>query len=125
MAVDSMTDPYDLANLRLPPEAEQRVTPGKVRERREQFVMVPQWWVERLVKARRISTYRVALHVLYRHWKSRGQAFPLPNEAVFDGDINRWRKWDGLRELEQLGLVTVERRRRKSPIVTCRMAREP
>ena len=30
--------------------------------------------------------------------------------------VSRWRKWTGC---EQLGLITVERRQRKSPLITC------
>ena len=33
-------------------------------------------------------------------------------------NVTRQRKWDGLLELEQLGLIKIERRRRKSPLVT-------
>jgi hypothetical protein len=87
----------------------------KTRKRREQFVMVPWTWVERLAKARFTATYRVTLHVLYRHWKGGGEPFTLSNGAVAMEGVGRRAKWRGLRELEQLGLITIERRKRKSP----------
>jgi hypothetical protein len=86
----------------------------KIRKRREQFVMVPWTWIERLAKARFTATYRVALHVLYRHWKGGGP-FTLSNGAVAMEGVERRAKWRALQELEQFGLITIERRRRKSP----------
>ena len=87
--------------------------PEKIRKRRQQFVKVPWTWIERLIAARQIATYRVALFVLHQSWKARGEPFTLSNGAV--NGVSRWQKWRALRELEQLGLITVERRERKSP----------
>jgi hypothetical protein len=112
-------DPY-LARITFPDGAVVRraVVPEKVRKRRQQFVRVPWMWIERLANARHIATYRVALHVLYRHWKCGGVPFTLSNTAMVAEGVTRWRKWEALRELEQLGLITVERRARRSPRVT-------
>jgi hypothetical protein len=68
----SEDDPYaDLKQHRLTPEnvAQLAVVPRKIQRRRQQFVMVPWTWAEKLATVRYIATYRVALHVLYRHWK--------------------------------------------------------
>ena len=111
-------DPYaDPKQHRMTPEmmAKLAVVPRKIQKRREHFVRVPWPWIEQLAKARHIATYRVALHVLYQHWKGRGKPFTLSNTAMRDQGVSRWRKWDGLRELEQLGLIIVERRKRRSP----------
>jgi hypothetical protein len=97
---------------------ERRVEPEKMRKRRRQFIKVPFTWYERLNAARHIATYRVALYVLYLHWKHGGQPFPLANGMLAMEGVNRFRKSDGLRELETLGLVRVDRRQRKSPMVT-------
>jgi hypothetical protein len=94
------------------------IVPRKIQKRRQQFVMVPWTWIERLVKARYIATYRVALHVLYQHWKRNGQPFTLANGAMVKEGVSRQRKWEALDELEQLGLITIERRRRKTPQIT-------
>lgn len=112
-------DPYaDLKQHRATPEILAGFVPEKLRKQRRHFVKVPWVWVERLANARHIATYRVALHVLYRHWKGNGLPFTLSNTAVADEGVTQWRKWDALRELEQLGLVTVERRTRRSPRIT-------
>ena len=111
-------EPYaDLKKHRITPEmmAKLDVVPRKIQKRREHFVRVPWAWIERLAKARHIATYRVALHVLYRHWKDGGKPFTLSNTAMGDQGVSRWRKWEALGELEQLGLITVERRNRQSP----------
>jgi hypothetical protein len=90
--------------------------PRNVREQQKHFAKVPALWVERLAKARHIATYRVALHVLYQNWKRGGAPFALSNRAV-EG-VNRSAKWRALIELEQLGLITIERRPNRSPKVS-------
>ena len=114
-------NPFDLERLRLPYEliAEQKVSVSKKeRKRRKGFTIGPGWWQERLTKAQNISTYRVALHILRRHWEGGGEPFTLSNGAMALENVSRWRKWRGLEELEQLGLIAVERRERRSPRVT-------
>jgi hypothetical protein len=111
-------DPYaDLKRHRLTPEmlAQLAVVPRQVRRRRAQFVKVPGIWVEKLARARCIATYRLALHVLYRHWIGSGEPFTLSNGMTEMEGVTRWSKWRALTELEQLGLITIERRYRKSP----------
>jgi hypothetical protein len=111
-------DPYaDLKKHRMTPEVMAKLdfVPRKIKKRQEHFVRVPRPWIERLAKVRHIATYRVALHVLYEHWKNGGKPFTLSNTAIREQGVSRWRKWDALRELEQLGLITVERRERQSP----------
>jgi hypothetical protein len=102
---------------RMTPEimAKLAVLPRKIQKRREHFVRVQWPWVEQLTKARHIATYRVALHVLYRHWKGGGKPFTLSNTAMGDHGVSWWRKWEALGESEQLGLIIVERRNRQSP----------
>jgi hypothetical protein len=114
------TDPFDLVNLRLPDEM---LVPGsvaavKAERRRQHFVKVPNSWMEELRKARHISTYRVALHILYRHWKKGEEPIPLSNVAFVEAGVTRREKWRALAELERLGLVGVARRSRKAPLVT-------
>jgi hypothetical protein len=89
----------------------------KTQKRQQQFVKVPCVWMERLEGARYVATYRVAWHVLFRNWQSNGKPFTLSNGAV--KGVSRWQKWRALQELERLGLVTVERRKRKTPLICC------
>jgi hypothetical protein len=114
--------PIDLEKLRLPSDiAPDRVPVRVVRpkhKREQHFIRVPWVWHEKLVTARCLATYPLAVYILYQHWKRKGEPFTLPNFAV--PGITRWRKWKALAELETLGLITVERRRRKSPMVRVR-----
>jgi hypothetical protein len=97
---------------------ERKVLSGKKR-RRESFIMVPFAWVERLSMTKHRASYSVACELLRRDLKYNGKPIPIPNgqlEAKFR--VNRQRKWEALRELERLGLIHVECRSRKSPLVT-------
>jgi hypothetical protein len=97
---------------------ERKILNGK-RRRRESFIMVPLAWVERLSMAKHRASCSVAHELLRRDLKYNGKPIPIPNgqlEAKFR--INRQRKWEALRELERLGLIHVECRSRKSPLVT-------
>jgi hypothetical protein len=110
-------DPFDLGALQIDPADPNLRPKGATRKARgrKQFVRVPWGWVDRLKDAHHVSTYRVALHLLYEHWRNGGRIIKLPNSAL---DIERRRKWRGLRELEQFGLIVIERRRRKAPLIT-------
>jgi hypothetical protein len=109
----------DLKQHRMTPEilATLTVVPRNIQKQRQHFVKVPWTWIERLAVAHYTATYRVALHILYRHWKT-GRPFLLSNGMLSMEGVERRAKWRGLRELEQLGLVAIERRKRKSPLIT-------
>ena len=97
------------------------VPPKRKRPRQRQFVLVPMAWVERLAAVRSIGSgpYRLALHLLFQHWKSGGRPVKLSNVVLTElGMGGRRVKWRALSNLEQLGLVEIERRPKKSPIVT-------
>ena len=73
-------------------------------------------WYERLNGAGGQRTI-VAWWLLYLHWKDHGARFKLPNGMLrFDG-VSRQSKWRALNDLESRGLIVVERRPRRSPIV--------
>jgi hypothetical protein len=88
------------------------------RRKKKHFIKIPQTWVDRLIEARYTVTYRVALHVLYRHWRERGAPFTLANGVLAMKGVTRGTKWRALQELEKLGLITIERRDRRSPRIT-------
>jgi hypothetical protein len=117
-------DPYaDLKQHRLTPEtlAKLAVVPRKIQRRRQQFVMVPWGWIERLAKTASANTYRVAFHLLYEHWRGSGQPFLLPNGRLAMEGVTRFAKWRALAELEELGLVSVEKRPSRSPKITVQL----
>lgn len=89
------------------------------RSHRGQFVRVPLAWVEQLQAARCIGSYRLAHHLLFQYWKSSGTPVKLSNTALAKlGVGSRKTKRRALLELERLGLISVERFRKKSPTVT-------
>jgi hypothetical protein len=117
-------DPFDLEKLRMPigeiqigPSA--KATGDRIARRRErEFIRFPRVWEKRLETSTSANTYRVALLVLFQHWKANGKPFILSNIATETGGVSRFGKWRSLRELEQLGLIRVEARPKKSPLVT-------
>ena len=109
-----MSDPFDLGAFQMVGT----VIDWKAPRRRQQFVKVPMAWVERLGAARRVATPKVALRLLWMHFRDRGRPVRLSNLALARDGVPRKQKPRALAELERLGLVGVERRRRKAPIVT-------
>src|SRR6476659_8146541 len=86
------------------------VVPRKVLKRRQQFIMVPWTWAEKLVGAHG-QAYRVALILLYLHWKGvKGEPVKLANGMLKIDGVSRRSKWRALRDLEARGLVRVEGR---------------
>jgi len=105
----------DLDSLRnATPEQKQTRT----KKWRRQFVRFPWAWAERMKSTQRASTYRLALLLLYEHWRTRGQVIVLSNVGLEQEGLTRRSKWRALAELERLGLLLVERLPRKSPRVT-------
>jgi hypothetical protein len=92
------------------------VVPEKIRRRCQQFVKVPWAWVERLEGAAG-QTYRVALCLLHLNWKAGGKPVKFPNGMLGIDGVSRRSKWRALNDLERRGLITVERRPGRSPIV--------
>jgi hypothetical protein len=118
---------FDLDRLRVDPAAPRfQRKPGKPKKWRRQYVQFPWAWVERLQAAKRISTYRLALLLVYEHWRTGGRPIVLSNIASKQEGLTRWSKWNALVELEKLGLVRVERHSRKSPrLLLCHLSRDP
>jgi hypothetical protein len=123
-----MSDNFDPKKLRLSPEQVAQITAAeaipqrrieleRVRKRREHFVKIPQTWVERLQGASG-RTYHVALELLYGHWKGKGKPVKLANGALAEAGVSPDTKLRALPSLEQRGLVAVDWRLRRSPLVT-------
>lgn len=114
-------DPYaDLKQHRWTPEMEaaygRAVVPEKIRRRRRHFIKLPMTWYERLNGAGG-QTYQLAWWLLYMHWKDRSQPIKLANGMLGYDGVSRKSKWRALNDLESRGLIVVERRPRRSPIV--------
>jgi hypothetical protein len=85
---------------------------------RREFVRVPWEWVERLQMAKRISSWRLAVLLLYEHWRTGGRDIALSNVLARDIGLSCRSKSRALNELENLDLIEVRRRRRTAPRVT-------
>jgi hypothetical protein len=115
-------DPFDLEKLLLNQEEikaySDKAAAPKARKRRQQFTLVPDVWKKRLAEGTtNCSTYKLALALLHRDWKNDGRPVRLANKGLEADGLNRKQKYRALTDLERLGLVTVERRFRKSPTV--------
>ena len=97
-------------------ELEQEVAKPRSKWRRE-FVRVPWEWAERLQAAKRISSWRLAVLLLYEHWRTGGRDIALSNVLARDIGLTCRSKSRGLNELEKLDLIEVRRRRRIAPRV--------
>jgi hypothetical protein len=88
--------------------------------RREAFAIVPLWWAERAAKAGHCVNLMVCVELVYRAWRVRGsgKTFVMPNSRGTDYRT----KINTLRALEQAGLITVQWRERRSPIVTLKIS---
>jgi hypothetical protein len=75
------------------------------------FVMVPLGWVARLEGASG-QVYRLALVLLFLHWKGNNKSVKLANRAVGADGIPPQTKRRALRELENRGLVRIDWRER-------------
>ena len=93
--------------------------PGKSSRKRLQrnYTLVPREWELHLLKAKRISTYRLAIELLYLHWYNNGKPVTVSSKVAQAAKISVRSKWEALAELERLGLIEVDRRPRKSPRV--------
>jgi hypothetical protein len=116
-----MTDPWDLKNLTLSPgTAIPRGEPKRIKKLRERFVKVDLGWIAPLDKCANATanTYRVAIHLLDARFQAHDIPVTVPNGWLEELGISRFAKYRALAVLKGLGMITVERRPRKSPIVS-------
>jgi hypothetical protein len=108
----------DTADLTPPSGARPPSPAGASAKRRRGFVIVSRMWRDGLQEARYIASYRIAFYLLYQHWWAKGRPTKLTNVAAAKAGVSPKAKWRALAELERLGLIAVERRPKKSPMIT-------
>ena len=112
-------DPYaDLKQHALTPEMLEKlaVVPRKIQKRREHFVKVPWTWVERL---KGLQGKPTGLPCACSTCTGKVAASPSSSPTACcrsTASVAR-AKWKALSDLEQRGLIAVERRRRRSPLI--------
>jgi hypothetical protein len=92
-------------------------TPRKRSARAVEFVKLPAVWANKL-RGQNGRVYEVAIQLLFLNFKSYKRSFKLTNLAVERLTMSRWAKLRALKKLEQLGLISVEWRVGKAPLVT-------
>jgi len=119
---DNAKSPFHPDNLRMDVGEVRAIVPRKIKQRRLEFAMVPMTWYGRLSGASG-HTWQVAVFLCYLDWKVNGKTPPsgLPIKLAsgmlkYDG-VSPTTKRRALRDLEHRGLVTVEWRLKRSPIV--------
>ena len=115
-----MSNPIDIKALRIDPANLAAVpVPAKIRKRRERFIMMPMAWYEKLANPAPTCrcTCLVACYLLHLHWKNDGEPFKLANGMLAYDGISPDSKLRALKDLERRGLITVEWRKKKSPII--------
>ena len=96
---------------------EQQVNGPKRKEWRRLYTLLPRAWEVRLLGAKRIVTYRLAVELLYLHWLSGGKTIAVTGKVAKAAKLSVRSKSNALDELEQLGLIEMERGLRRSPRV--------
>jgi hypothetical protein len=82
------------------------------------FVYVPLWWAAAAAKHTRSPDLLVCIELLHARWRNHSMTFPFANVRLRKAGVSHKVKGRVLRDLERGGLITVERRSRKTPIVT-------
>jgi hypothetical protein len=79
--------------------------------------MIPREWELRLLDAKRVSTYRLAVELLYLHWYGKGESVTVSGTVAKSVKLSTRSKSNALAELELLGLIEMDRSPRRSPRV--------
>ncbi|WP_315749577.1 MULTISPECIES: hypothetical protein [unclassified Bradyrhizobium] len=114
-----MTNDLDLEDLKLPGNMvqERAVASDRIKKRRLQFVQVPLIWIDKIARDSRDKTFAVLCHLLHEDWKQGGGPIKVANGFLGKLGVGRGAKSRALSKLENLGIISVERRGRKSPII--------
>jgi hypothetical protein len=89
------------------------------------FTVLPYAWSKRLLGADSSSAWRLAVCLLDTNFDSKLLTFKLTNGMAAAYWMTKYQKLRALRELESSGLITVEWRESKAPIVTLHHVRTP
>jgi hypothetical protein len=92
--------------------------PVKRRNRKDAFVQVPLGWFEAAARATRSPQALVSVWLLHLAWRAKSPTFRVPNGQLEQHGVSRYAKYRALARLERAGLITVDRRVRKTLVVT-------
>jgi hypothetical protein len=109
-----MTEPWHVQRLR---ELE-AMAPVRRRRKEDNFARVPLWTAALAAESTRSPALLVWVYILYRAWKEKGHSFTLANGWLERRGVSRQSKYRILRRFEAYGLISVEWRPRRSPLIT-------
>ena len=122
-----MDDPDEIGieKLRVDPALMRQVLEQQARKSKQKgwqrcYAVVPRAWEQRLLEAKRVSTYRLAIELLYLHWYDKGKPIAVTGRVAKAAKLSVRSKSNALAELKQLGLIEMERGLRRSPRVVLR-----
>jgi hypothetical protein len=81
------------------------------------FVKFPNHW-RKLLQGAPGATYYLAIELLFLKFRHRGLPTILSNRVLNSHGVRRGTKWRIMTDLEARGVISIERRRRKSPRIT-------
>ena len=114
-------DTFDLSRYAPPPGMVGTAKPKREAKRLVGFIRMPWDWANALASNDvGGKVWAVACHILYETWRAKGRPIKVPNGMLERAGVSPDAKVKALRKLEQLGLVSVEWRPRKSPVVKIR-----
>ena len=96
-----MGDQDEIAKLRVDPTLMRQLRKSKEGWQRH-YTLVPREWELRLLEAKRISTYHLAIELLYLHWYNNGKPVTVSSKVALAAKISVRSKWEALAELERL-----------------------
>jgi hypothetical protein len=117
----------DIADaFRLPPEIAAQIGKkppgkqgGKQPRRSEPFLQIPHKAIVAGSKVLRgTKQFLVWLYVFHRVWSDKRKTVVVANQTLSEWGVARQEKYKALRRLEEAGLISVEWRGRRSPLVT-------
>jgi hypothetical protein len=119
----SNQDDFSIEKLRVDPALMRQVLEQQARNKskgkrwQRMYTLVPREWELRLLEAKRVSTYRLAIELLYLHWHGKGSPITVSGKVAQAAKLSGRSKGNALDELEGLGLIEVDRKPRKAPRV--------
>jgi hypothetical protein len=99
------------------PKAQDNAVANPARRSVEPFDKFPRWWTIRM-KDTGVGSFKLALLLLHLNWKSGGRPVIVSAAAAKARGVGPRQKVSAVLELESLGIIRVERRPKKSSLIT-------
>jgi|SRR5258708_6650960 hypothetical protein len=89
------------------------------KKKRQRFALMPMSWLETVLRRRAGSdvTLKVVLLLLHEYWRNGKRPIKLTNVALAKIGVNPESKRRALGRLRQMGVINVEGRKGKNPLI--------